>query len=118
MSANFDVDIFRLGYFISLARIRRCDWLDSELFPRLYSSADMPLPLNNTLLMRSGKWSTEEEKYSEKLITEFKLGNLPIRQGTSLRVFLSGALSCTPMRISKKFVHENKLGKVCQFSLS
>ena len=60
---------------------------------------------------RRGKWTTEEENYALRLITEFKGGLLPLQDGTTLRTFLSKLLNCDPMRISKKFVGGNCIGK-------
>lgn len=62
--------------------------------------------------LRRGKWTTEEEFYANRLIYEFKLGLLPLTDGTTLRTFLSKLLNCDPMRISKKFVGQNCIGKV------
>ena len=62
--------------------------------------------------LRRGKWTTEEEAYANRLIYEFKLGLLPLTDGTTLRTFLSKLLNCDPMRISKKFVGQNCIGKV------
>ncbi|CAM9613829.1 unnamed protein product, partial [Laminaria digitata] len=42
---------------------------------------------------------------------EFKAGLLPLTDGTTLRNFLSIMLNCDPMRISKKFVGSNCIGK-------
>eukprot|EP00600_Ochromonadales_sp_CCMP1393_P008874 CAMPEP_0174959148 /NCGR_PEP_ID=MMETSP0004_2-20121128/3019_1 /TAXON_ID=420556 /ORGANISM="Ochromonas sp., Strain CCMP1393" /LENGTH=203 /DNA_ID=CAMNT_0016207441 /DNA_START=152 /DNA_END=759 /DNA_ORIENTATION=+ len=61
--------------------------------------------------LRRGKWTTEEEYYANRLIYEFKLGLLPLTDGTTLRTFLSKLLNCDPMRISKKFVGQNCIGK-------
>jgi hypothetical protein len=63
--------------------------------------------------LRRGKWTTEEEFYATRLIYEFKLGLLPLTDGTTLRTFLSKLLNCDPMRISKKFVGQNCIGKAC-----
>ena len=60
---------------------------------------------------RRGKWTSEEEAYANRLIHEFKLGMLPLTDGTTLRTFLSKLLNCDPMRISKKFVGQNCIGK-------
>lgn len=60
---------------------------------------------------RRGKWTAEEEAYANKLIHEFKMGTLPLTDGTTLRTFLSKLLNCDPMRISKKFVGPSSLGK-------
>jgi hypothetical protein len=62
--------------------------------------------------LRRGKWTSEEEAYANRLIYEFKLGLLPLTEGTTLRTFLSKLLNCDPMRISKKFVGQNCIGKV------
>lgn len=62
-------------------------------------------------LQRRGKWTTEEEDYANRLIHEFRLACLPIAEGTTLRAFLSNSLGCDPMRISKKFVGQNCIGK-------
>lgn len=61
--------------------------------------------------LRRGKWTPEEEAYANRLIIEFKAGLLPLTDGTTLRTFLSKLLNCDPMRISKKFVGENCIGK-------
>ncbi|CAM9761587.1 unnamed protein product, partial [Heterosigma akashiwo] len=42
---------------------------------------------------------------------EFKAGLLPLTDGTTLRTFLSKLMNCDPMRISKKFVGGNCIGK-------
>eukprot|EP00970_Alexandrium_tamarense_P000194 scaffold24_cov186-Alexandrium_tamarense.AAC.49 len=65
----------------------------------------------NSHLLRRGKWTNEEEAYATKLINEFKGGLLPLTDGTTLRNFLSKLLNCDPMRISKKFVGNNCIGK-------
>ena len=49
--------------------------------------------------------------YAMRLIAEFKAGLLPLTDGTTLRTFLSKLLHCDPMRISKKFVGANCIGK-------
>jgi hypothetical protein len=61
--------------------------------------------------LRRGKWTLEEENYANRLIHEFKSGLLPLTDGTTLRTFLSKLLNCDPMRISKKFVGGNCIGK-------
>jgi hypothetical protein len=57
------------------------------------------------------KWTAEEEAYVQCLIEEFQAGYLPIREGTSLRSFLSKMLNCKPKRISKKFEGSDYNGK-------
>jgi hypothetical protein len=62
--------------------------------------------------LRRGKWTMAEEAYVMRLIEEFRAGTLPIANGITLRTFLSKLLKCDPMRISKKFVGINSIGKV------
>mmetsp|Transcript_27392 Transcript_27392/g.42129 ORF Transcript_27392/g.42129 Transcript_27392/m.42129 type:complete len:643 (+) Transcript_27392:141-2069(+) len=77
--------------------------------------APMPSPSGGGkkkgLPLRRGKWTPEEEAYANRLIQEFKAGLLPLTDGTTLRTFLSKLLNCDPMRISKKFVGSNCIGK-------
>ena len=61
--------------------------------------------------LRRGKWTSEEEAYSYLLIKSFREGILPLPSGTTLRSFLSRVLNCDPMRISKKFVGGDAIGK-------
>ena len=61
---------------------------------------------------RRGKWTPEEDAYVKRLIYEFKRGVLPLAHGTLLRSFLAELLNCEPMRISKKFVGTDCVGKV------
>ncbi|CAM9286712.1 unnamed protein product [Chrysoparadoxa australica] len=84
------------------ARVRSAEALVAEQ----YSSGP---PAGGKL--RRGKWTAEEEAYASKLIEEFKIGQLPLTDGTTLRAFLSIMLNCDPMRISKKFVGPNCIGK-------
>ena len=69
------------------------------------------IKMNKKGELRRGKWTVEEEAYANRLIHEFKLGLLPLTDGTTLRTFLSKLLNCDPMRISKKFVGQNCIGK-------
>lgn len=69
------------------------------------------LKKRSTHPLRRGKWTFEEEIYATRLIHEFKSGLLPLTDGTTLRHFLSKLLNCGPMRISKKFVGHNCIGK-------
>ncbi|CAH0487754.1 unnamed protein product [Peronospora farinosa] len=70
-------------------------------------------PVNNPpTVMRKGKWTAEESAYCDRLIEEFKKGNLPLSEGTTLRTFLSKLLNCDPMRISKKYTGDQCIGKI------
>jgi hypothetical protein len=46
-----------------------------------------------SISVRKGKWTTEEENYSNKLISLFNKGLLPIPTGTTLRSYLSDKLN-------------------------
>lgn len=67
----------------------------------------------NPAATRKGKWTAEESLYCDRLIEEFKKGNLPLAEGTTLRTFLAKLLNCDPMRISKKYTGDQCIGKVC-----
>ncbi len=80
-----------------------------EAQPSALASAGSESAKRNPL--RRGKWTSEEEAYANRLIQEFKAGLLPLTDGTTLRTFLSKLLNCDPMRISKKYVGSNCIGK-------
>lgn len=61
---------------------------------------------------RKGKWTAEEENYTNKIISMFNRGRLQIPPGTTLRSYLSDKLNCDPMRITKKFAGATSIGKV------
>mmetsp|Transcript_37235 Transcript_37235/g.37921 ORF Transcript_37235/g.37921 Transcript_37235/m.37921 type:complete len:254 (-) Transcript_37235:347-1108(-) len=62
--------------------------------------------------LRTGKWTEEEELYTQKMIELFLSGKLQIQpeEGRSLRAYLARKLNCSPMRISKKFSELDFLG--------
>lgn len=62
-------------------------------------------------VIRRGKWTVEEENYALKLLTEFSAAIIPLSEGITLRTFLARMLNCDPMRISKKYVGHNSIGK-------
>lgn len=68
--------------------------------------------VQSTEILRRGKWTREESEYCDRLIEEFKNGNLALAEGTTLRAFLSRLLRCDPMRISKKYTGDQCIGKV------
>ena len=70
----------------------------SQAAPAVIPAAGVPKTVR-----RKGSWTTEEEKYARKLIRTFQGGFLDIKDGTSLRGFLSTKLRCNPLRVSKKF---------------
>lgn len=48
---------------------------------------------SNGLHVRKGKWTIEEENYTNKIISLFNRGQLPIPAGTTLRSYLSERLN-------------------------
>eukprot|EP01031_Cornospumella_fuschlensis_P024260 gene24260-29333_t len=60
---------------------------------------------------RRGKWTVEEERYTEKVIMDFDNGTLNVAEGVTLRSYLSRVLNCDPMRITKKYTGSSSIGK-------
>lgn len=84
----------------------------TDIVGGLAGVANMTNEPPNPATMRKGKWTTEESLYCDRLIEEFKKGNLPLAEGTTLRTFLSKLLNCDPMRISKKYTGDQCIGKI------
>tara|TARA_B100001248_G_C27280478_1_gene407416 strand:- start:122 stop:748 length:627 start_codon:yes stop_codon:yes gene_type:complete len=63
------------------------------------------------LTFRKGKWAKVEIEYFQVLVQLFSKGLLDIPHNYPLRVFLAHSMACDPMRISKKFVGKNQIGK-------
>lgn len=64
--------------------------------------------------LRKGKWTAEEEKYTNKVIEVFNAGLLKLgdhEKGITLRAYLADKLECDPMRITKKYTGASCLGK-------
>eukprot|EP01039_Chlorochromonas_danica_P009505 gene9505-10507_t len=64
--------------------------------------------------LRKGKWTPEEEKYTNKVIEVFNAGLLKLpdtERGITLRAYLAEKLGCDPMRITKKYTGASCLGK-------
>lgn len=86
---------------------------EADQSPRTANNNSAATPTSaNPSAMRKGKWTGEESAYCDRLIEEFKKGNLPLAEGTTLRTFLSKLLNCDPMRISKKYTGDQCIGKV------
>lgn len=61
--------------------------------------------------LRSGKFTQPEEAYGDILIELFEKGLADIEKGASLRTFLSKALHCAPMRVTKKIAGKGQARK-------
>ncbi|KAG6611566.1 DENN domain-containing protein 5B [Phytophthora cinnamomi] len=61
--------------------------------------------------LRSGKWTPEEEAFTNMIIHYFKRGLLDVEDGTSLRWYLAKRLNCEAMRVTKKLKGNSSIGK-------
>ena len=64
--------------------------------------------------LRKGKWTLEEENYTNKIIEMFNTSLLQLpseSNGITLRTYLAEKLNCDPMRITKKYAGASCLGK-------
>uniref|UniRef100_M4B3Q7 Uncharacterized protein n=1 Tax=Hyaloperonospora arabidopsidis (strain Emoy2) TaxID=559515 RepID=M4B3Q7_HYAAE len=61
--------------------------------------------------LRSGKWTSEEEDFTNMIIHFFKRGLLDVEDGTSLRWYLAKRLNCEAMRVTKKLKGNSSIGK-------
>lgn len=61
--------------------------------------------------LRSGKWTPEEEAFTNMIIHYFKRGLLNVEDGTSLRWYLAKRLNCEAMRVTKKLKGNSSIGK-------
>ena len=52
--------------------------------------------------LRTGRWTTEETLYCDKLVEKFEQGELPIADGIKLNDFLSNMLKSKQSRLTKK----------------
>mmetsp|Transcript_22114 Transcript_22114/g.30771 ORF Transcript_22114/g.30771 Transcript_22114/m.30771 type:complete len:810 (+) Transcript_22114:87-2516(+) len=57
---------------------------------------------NDTSDLRTGRWTTEETAFCDKLIAKFEVGALPIADGIKLNDFLSNMLKSKQSRLTKK----------------
>eukprot|EP01041_Mallomonas_annulata_P011879 gene11879-24890_t len=73
---------------------------------------DVQVPLAlKSVEPRRGKWISEEEAFTARVISDFHKGLLDIPPGITLRQYLSLQLNCDPMRITKKFARVQSIGK-------
>ena len=62
--------------------------------------------------LRTGRWTTEETMYCDKLIEKFEQGQLPIAEGIKLNDFLSNMLKSKQSRLTKKMKNARLSAKV------
>lgn len=60
---------------------------------------------------RTGRWTTEEMSFCDRLIQLFTAGDLPIGDGTKLNDFLANMLKSKQSRLTKKMKNANLSGK-------
>ncbi|CAB9496150.1 expressed unknown protein [Seminavis robusta] len=68
-------------------------------------------------VMYMGAWTFQEMEYVEKLVVEYRAGNLPELASSSnttgtMRAFIAEKLQCNPKRISKKFENTEYNGRL------
>lgn len=63
---------------------------------------------------RTGRWTTEEIDFCDKLIALFKDGKLPLIQGTKLNDFLASMLKSKQSRLTKKMKNAKLSSKIFQ----
>ena len=61
---------------------------------------------------RTGRWTTEEMAFCDRLIETFKVGDLPINSGVKLNDFLATMLKSKQSRLTKKMKNANLSGKI------
>lgn len=63
-------------------------------------------------MRKGGKWGPKELAYKDHLVSAFENRFLDLEKGDTLVEFLSKALNCKEMRISKKFTGSEAIGRV------
>lgn len=61
-----------------------------------------PPPTSTSADLRTGRWTSEETTYCDKLIQKFMGGRLPLPEGIKLNEFLSNMLKSKQSRLTKK----------------
>jgi hypothetical protein len=64
--------------------------------------------------LRTGRWTTEETMYCDKLIEKFEKGHLPISESVKLNDFLAGMLKSKQSRLTKKMKNARLSAKTYQ----
>ncbi|KAL3931084.1 MAG: hypothetical protein SGBAC_011473, partial [Bacillariaceae sp.] len=67
--------------------------------------------------LRTGRWTTEETMYCDKLIEKFEMGHLPIADGFKLNDFLAGMLKSKQSRLTKKMKNARLSAKTYKRSI-
>lgn len=76
--------------------------------------APRAVPVNrlHSTYQRTGTWTPEELAYTDKITEVFHLGLLPnCPDRITIRVLIAAVLNCDPMRITKKYTGDKKVGK-------
>lgn len=66
--------------------------------------------------LRTGRWSTEEMAYCDRLMAKFSEGALPVAEGTKLNEFLGNMLKSKQSRLTKKMKNAKLSTKMFQRS--
>lgn len=66
--------------------------------------------------LRTGRWTTEETRFCDKLIEHFEAGSLPIADGLKLNDFLASMLKSKQARLTKKMKNARLSAKAYKHS--
>ena len=66
------------------------------------SAAAISIATSLSSELRTGRWTTEETAYCDRLIQKFILGRLPVSEGIKLNEFLADMLKSKQSRLTKK----------------
>ena len=64
--------------------------------------------------LRTGRWTTEETQYCDKLIEKYEKGELPVQDGVKLNDFLANMLKSKQSRLTKKMKNAKLSAKTYQ----
>ncbi|CAJ1942840.1 unnamed protein product [Cylindrotheca closterium] len=67
--------------------------------------------------LRTGRWTSEETMYCDKMIEKFEAGHLPIADGVKLNDFLAGMLKSKQSRLTKKMKNARLSAKTYKRSI-
>jgi hypothetical protein len=86
----------------------------ARLNPQVTASA--PDETGEASDLRTGRWTTEETLYCDKMIEHFESGSLPIAEGIKLNDFLANMLKSKQSRLTKKMKNAKLSSKAYKHS--
>lgn len=79
--------------------------------PSTAETLDLTSTASGSNHCRTGRWTSEEMAFCDKLIERFKAGELPVPEGVKLNDFLANMLKSKQSRLTKKMKNANLSGK-------